>query len=297
MIKSFAQRVRDFMLAPVMQRLGDERIEQVANAAVSQKALLATYRQLHHSQAKPLPFADVGFSAHSQYEEDGILLYIFALIGATNRRCVEICCGDGVECNTANLIIEHGFNGLLVDGDDANIARASDYYGNHRRTRHWPPVITKQWITRDNVNAICTQHGFAGEIDLLSLDIDGVDYWIFQALDAINPRVAVVEFNHLWGPTDAVTVPYRDDFVAEFTEHGSDYAGASLAAFVKLGKQKGYRLVGANAIATNAFFVRNDIACDWLPQIDPASCFDHPRAQFGITKRLPAVKDKPWERV
>jgi len=291
------RRLRDFLLAPVMQRLGDDRIERAANAAVSQKALMASYRQLYHSKAQPLAFADVGFSAHSQYEEDGILLYIFALIGATNRGCVEICCGDGIECNTANLIVEHGWHGLLVDGDDANIARANDYYRNHRRTQHWPPIITKQWITRDNVNDIVEQHGFTGDIDLLSLDIDGVDYWIWKALDRIGPRVVVLEFNHLWGPTEAVTVPYRDDFVAEFTEYGSDYAGASLAAFVKLGRQKGYRLVGSNAIATNAFFVRDDIACDWLPEINPATCFDHPRAQFGMTKRLPAVKDKPWEQV
>lgn len=94
-----------------------------------------------------------------------------------------------------------------------------------------------------------------------------------------------------------MTVPYRDTFVAEFTEYGSDYAGASLLAFVKLSKAKGYRLVGTNAIATNAFFVRSDIQCDWLPEIDIAGCFEHPRAQFGMKQRLPGVKDREWVNV
>jgi hypothetical protein len=82
----------------------------------------------------------------------------------------------------------------------------------------------------------------------------------------------------------SVTVRYRDNFIAEYSQFGSDYAGASLQAFVKLNRQKGYRLVATNAIGTNAFFVRNDIPCDWLPEIDVSTCFDHPRAQFGLTK-------------
>ena len=110
----------------------------------------------------------------------------------------------------------------------------------------------------------------------------------------MSPRVVVLEFNHLWGPEVSVTTPYRDDFVGEFTKYGSDYAGASLAAFIKLGKRKGYRFVGTNEVATNAFFVRNEIECDWLPEVDPATCFGHPRAQFGMQERLPAVKDKEW---
>jgi hypothetical protein len=107
----------------------------------------------------------------------------------------------------------------------------------------------------------------------------------------------VVEFNHLWGPDASVTVPYRDDFVGEFSQYGSDYAGASLKAFVKLGRDKGYRLVGTNAIATNAFFIRDDILCDWLGEIEPPTCFGHPRAKFGMAHRLPNIKNKEWLEV
>lgn len=266
-------------------------------SAVMQKTLSATYKQLHHTKASPLSFGDVGFRAYSQHEEDGILLFVFSLIGTTNKKCVEVCAGDGIECNTANLILNHRWIGLLCDGDERNVRRGKEFYARHPDSRHWPPVMTKEWITRENVNQIIEKHGFSGEIDLLSLDIDGIDYWLWKAIDCISPRVVVLEFNHLWGPDRAVTVPYAADFVAEFTQYGSDYAGASLNAFVKLGKAKNYRLVGTNAIATNAFFVRDDVLCEWLPEVPPAVCFSHPRAEFGMKQRLPKVQNKPWVEV
>ena len=269
-----------------------------ATSAVHQKLLIATYKQLYHSKCPPLTFDDVSFRVHSQHEEDGILLFIFSLIGTTNKRCVEICAGDGIECNTANLIINHRWIGLLCDGNEARVEKAKRFYSANLDTMHWPPTIVKEWFVKDNVNKVVEQNGFVGEIDLLSLDIDGIDYWLWKEMSCISPRVVVLEINHLWGPDVSVSVPYRDNFVAEFTKYGSDYAGASLKAFVKLGKQKGYRLVGTNAIATNAFFVRDDIVCDWLVEIeDLSTCFKHPRAQFGMIHRLPGVKHKDWVQV
>ena len=223
--------------------------------------------------------------------------FIFSLIGTTDKKCVEICSGDGIECNTANLIINHRWIGLLCDGNDKNTNRAKKFYSSHPDTKYWPPTIVTEWITKDNVNEFIEKNGFSGEIDLLSLDLDGIDYWIWKEISVISPRVVVLEFNHLWGPDKSVTVPYDENFVAEFSKYGSDYAGASLQAFVKLSRNKGYRLVGTNAIATNAFFIRDDISCNWLNEIEPSQCFTHPRAIFGMTHRLPMVKDKVWEEV
>lgn len=244
-----------------------------------------------------MAFKDVGFRIFSQNDEDGIILFIFSLIGTTNKRCVEVCAGDGIECNTSNLIINHRWIGLLCDGDDKNMATAKRFYSTNPDTQYWPPATVAEWITKSNINRVISENGFTGEIDLLSLDVDGVDYWLWTEISCISPRVVVLEFNHLWGPGASVSVPYRDDFVAEFTQYGSDYAGASLRAFVNLGKSKGYRLIGTNAISTNAFFLRNDILCDWLPEIDISTCFDHPRAQFGIKFRFPKVKNKDWVEV
>jgi len=295
MIQKVASQIKYRMLLPCLRKL--QAVLSPSTSAVSQKSLGFLYRQLYAQKSPPLSFSEVGFRVQSQQEEDGILLFIFSLIGTTNKRCVEICAGDGIECNTANLIINHGWIGLLCDGNGTNIERARRFYTTHPDTRTWPPAIVKEWLTRSNVNSVIMDHGFQGDIDLLSVDVDGIDYWLWKEISCISPRVVVLEFNHLWGPDIAVTVPYSDDFVAEFTRYGSDYAGASLNAFVKLSSEKGYRLVGTNAIGTNAFFVRNDLSCDWLPEADRSTCFTHPRAQFGMQHRLPGVKNREWLKV
>jgi len=283
------------LLRCILSRLNTEFVSQLPT--VDQKALSVLYSMQFQQKSMPIAFKDVGFRAYSQNEEDGILLFIFSLIGTTNKRCVEISAEDGIECNTANLILNHGWIGLLCDGSKKNTQRATRFYSTHPDTKYWPPTIVNAWITLANVNRVISENGFIGEIDLLSLDIDGIDYWLWKEIHCISPRVIVLEFNHLWGPDASVSVPCRDDFKSESTQYGADYSGASLSAFVKLGRIKGYRLVGTNAIATNAFFVRNDIICDWLPEIDASTCFNHPRAQFGIQCRLPRVKDKDWVEI
>ena len=260
---------------------------------VGQKLLLEGYRSESGSPQRR-SFRDVGFGVYSQHDEDGILLYIFGLIGMNTYRSVEICAGDGIECNTANLLLNHRWTGLLVDGNAENVRRARDFYRTRPETRHWPPDIVQAWLTRENINEVILNAGYSGEIELLSLDVDGVDFWIWEALSVVHPRVVVLEYNHLLGPNVSLSVPYRPDFVAEFTKYGSDYAGASLQAFIGSGRRKGYRFVGTNAIGTNAFFVGNEISPTLLPEADPLEAFNHPRAKFGMSVRYQAIKDKEW---
>lgn len=294
MIRKLASKCRSYLQKQLLQKPSGIFARW---PCADQKVLSVLYQQHYHAKCPPLSFKDVGFRVNSQNEEDGILLFIFSLVGTTTKRCVEMCAGDGIECNTANLIINHRWTGILFDGNERNIEKARQFYSTNQDTKYWPPTIIKQWITQSRVNSLILANGFSGQIDLLSLDMDGVDYWVWKEISCIAPRVVVLEFNHLWGPNPSVTVPYRDDFIAEYSQFGSDYAGASLQAFVKLNRQKGYRLVGTNAIGTNAFFVRNDIPCDWLPEIDVSTCFDHPRVQFGMKYRLPGVRCKAWVEV
>jgi hypothetical protein len=105
---------------------------------------------------------------------------------------------------------------------------------------------------------------FAGPIDLLSLDLDGNDYWIWKALDVISPRVVIAEFNPGWGPERAATMSYNPGYRLDFSNRPYR-CGASLPAFVKLGKKKGYRLVGTHSLIFNAFFVKDGIGEDLLP--------------------------------
>ena len=257
---------------------------------VTQRLLLFRYQEMVRQKA-PLPrLIDAEFRSFSQNGEDGILLYLFSALGFTNRRAVEICAGDGLECNAANLIFNHGFEALLFDGDPDKVAFGNLYYTNNRDTLVSPPLFLQRWITRDNVNALVQEQGFDGPLDLFSLDLDGVDYWIWRALDCIDPRAVVLEYQPIWGPDHAVTVPYRDDFALDHSDTPF-YCGASLAAFVKLAREKGYRLIGCNRQQFNAFFLRNDVGADLFPEVEAASCL------VNVAQDEHDWGDRVWERV
>jgi hypothetical protein len=254
-----------------------------AACRIAQLSLRLQYRQMFRD-ALPLPdFADVEFRCYSQNAEDGILHYLFSLLGTTTRKSVEIGAGDGIECNTANLIVNHGWQGLLVDGDARQIDRGKAFYASCRDTWLSPPTLINSWITAENVNELVTKHGFAGDIDLFSLDLDGTDYWVWDALECVRPRVVVLEFNALGGPVKSLTIPYSPNF---FLDYGSQpyRFGATLTAFVKLGRRKGYRLVGVQSLGYNAFFIRAGIGERLFKERSPEECFEQ-------TARL-----RNWER-
>lgn len=255
------------------------------------------YQELARKR-QPLPaFDEAQFRVFSQNGEDGILLLLFSVLGTTNKRCVEICAGAGIECNSANLIINHGWEGYLFDGDPSNVAEGRRFYARCQDTSTEPPSMIHAWITAENINDLIRQQGVTGEIDLFSLDIDGVDYWVWRALDVISPRVIILEYSCLWGPDDAVTVPYDPDFVATSTADGPNYAGASLAAYVKLAGQKGYRLVGCERYGFNAFFLKDGVGDEFFPEVSVASCLKHRFVRRAHEERLPTVRDLKWIRI
>jgi len=306
MIKQMLRKLFEYQ----KRRLGlndiNERIEQISQRQMSQfnslnqiqqLQLAFQYRNLAHSKSpQELPsLHNVEFRVFSQNGEDGILHYIFSLIGTTNKRCVEICAGDGIECNTANLIVNHGWHGLLFDGQEALLDRGRKFYAQCKETQIWPPKLVSAWITVENVNELIASHGFTGEIDLLSLDMDGMDWWIWKAIETIMPRVVVVEVANWFPPTQAVTVPYRPDFQAIYDKnYGLFYGGASLGAFVALAKKKGYRLIGCHRYAFNIFFMRDNVGQDLFPEISPEECH-HMLTMFIDTKdALARAKEQEW---
>ncbi len=290
------RRIREIIFQPVIIHL-EERNLLLKSQKVSQILLSMKYKELLVLDECLPKFDDIEFRAFSQNGEDGILLYIFSLIGTSNKKCIEICAGDGLQCNTANLIINHGWQGLLFDGSEEKVKRGQKFFERCLDTG-WRPKQVQAWITTENINALIKENGFVGEIDLLSLDIDGNDFWIWKTIDCINPRVIVLEYNVILGPDISVTIPYKADFVAEIEEKGyMNYYGASLSAFVKLGKQKGYRLVGCERYGYNAFFVRDGIGEEVLPEISASTCFDHPVAKCAMEVRRPKILSKRWVEV
>jgi hypothetical protein len=280
-------------------RLSKRKLAKLKQASFSridkaaQILLTLQYRKLGKGEIERASLSEFGFRAFSQHDEDGILLFILSVIGTTNKLFVEIGCGNGVECNTANLTLNHAWHGLLIDGDPRNIEEARAFYDEAQDSKHFPPVCVNARVFPENVNDILRAHGFAGEIDLLSLDIDGFDWWVLKSLDCVSPRVLVIETPTVWGPEDSYTMPYNPDH--RFTD--PDYYGASLLAYVRLGREKGYRLIGCNRYGTNCFFLRNDVGVETFDEIEPASCFESRRAQQSVKSRRPRVTEKEWVEV
>jgi hypothetical protein len=198
------------------------------------------------------------FRLLSQNQEDGILWSLFQQIGTTTKTFVEL--GSGATGgNAAMLAGEFGWTGLLVEGDQGKV----EYAG-----RRFPRATAVcAWITPETVNDLLTQHGYTGEVDLLSVDVDGVDYWVWQAITVCSARLVMLEYNSMFGPDRAVTVPYDPKFNRR--DHRFCYYGASLAAMTQLSASKGYRLVAVEPTGVNAFFLRNDVAPE-IPACDPA---------------------------
>lgn len=272
-------------------------IREDAAGKVSQLILLNQYRQMVESGAALPSFEHVAFRSFSQNGEDGILLFIFGLLGMGGRRAVEICAGDGIQCNTANLIVNHGWNALMFDGNEHLVKMGRAFYAGLGDTFCYPPTIVNDWITRENINDLIQKNGFEGPIDLLSLDLDGVDYWIWDALEVVRPRVVIAEIQCIWGAERAVTVPYQAEFRARFIDKFGVYSGASLPAFVKLARRKGYRLVGVERLGFNAIFIEEGVADDLLPEVDIAMCVNRPFVNWAKRELLPKVATLEWVEV
>ena len=223
-------------------------------------------------------FNATGFKVFSQFEEDGKLLYIFSILGMGKKTFVDLGSNDCVNSNCANLAVHFNWKGLFVDGDKNLIEIGKKFYKKTPNFWSYKPKFVHAFLTKKNVNNIIQTEGFKGEIELLSIDIDGNDYWIWESLEIIQPKVVIIECQLAFGLEEKV-IPYREDF-KEDVRNSNNY-GASALALQKLGKQKGYRLVGANEYGNNLFFIKNGLAEVQLPEVSVESLLQHP---FAIEK-------------
>jgi len=193
---------------------------------------------------------------YSQCGEDGVIERLFERIGVRSRFFVEFGAWDGVHLsNTANLRLHQGWSGLLMEGDPPRATQA----------------VRSEFVTAENVNELFEKYAVPEAFDLLSVDIDGNEYWVWKALTRCRPRVVVIEYNIFFAPDQSQTVRYAADHIWDETT----YHGASLLALQRLGTGKGYTLVYADRWSPNAFFVANE---------------DLPRG----TRELPVVEITPW---
>ncbi|MBZ5605428.1 MAG: hypothetical protein LAO79_24285 [Acidobacteriia bacterium] len=229
----------------------DDRLRDVeaARAGVAELFLRREFPDL---------FADGSqeFSLYSQNGEDGILLSLIARTGAAAKTFVEIGTEDARECNTAILAFLLGWDGLMLEANPLSVDAAKRLAARLLARKKNRLEIRQAMVTAENVNTLIGDAGVHGKTGVLSIDVDGIDYWLWKAVTVIQPRIVVIEYNASFGAERAVTVPYSAEFSCP---PGGYYHGASLRALENLGKQLGYVLAAVESAGVNAFFVREDI--------------------------------------
>jgi hypothetical protein len=233
----------------------------------------------------------LGARIFSQFEEDGLLLYLDAVLELEHRTFVDIGAADGINSNCANLALNMGWHGLFLEGNAKLVARGRKFYQEHPDTQLWPPVFVQAFITRENINHLILDAGFSGPIGIMSIDIDGNDYWVWEAMNAVDPAVMMIETHIEFGMRNIV-VPYDAQHV--YPGKHPDYFSASPVAMVRLAERKGYRLVGANRYGFNLIFVKRDLHEDRVPAVSLESVLRHPR-YFARLDRFEAIKDWKYE--
>ena len=250
---------------------------EAVDVRLAVRAAYLAHRQLV-IERRPLPaLHEVGSSVFSQNDEDGILLFLLAVVGlmAPTGRLIDIGAGDGVfASNSANLLLHLGFHGLLLEGDAQQSEQCRTFYASAPATKQFPPVSTCAFVTRENVDALVSDAGPAGDVDLLSVIVDGNDYWIWDALTVATPSIVLLE-THTEHGDDDVLAPYDPAFDWRLAPPGTPL-GASPVAAVRMAAQKGYRLVGGSRYGYNAFFLRQGVAEDLVPTVPPEALLQHP---------------------
>ncbi len=200
-------------------------------------------------------FRKVGFKVFSQWDEDGIIQYLISKIPIEKRTFIEFGVENYEESNTRFLLLNNHWQGLVLDAsaDDVRYIQTVRIY--------WEFDLQARctWITRDNINSLLAEAGFSDDVGLLSIDIDGNEYWIWEAIQSVRPRIVIVEYSSLFG-LQPISIPYKENFDRTVAHHSTLYYGCSLAALAHLAKKKGYLLLGSNIWGHNAFFVRSDVA-------------------------------------
>ena len=243
--KWLPERVRRFLLSDVVQQLDRSQLLLGQIAA----------REISESQEIDC-LGDVEFRVYSQWGEDGILEWLIRNLPISSHCFVEFGVEDYTESNTRFLVQHRYWKGLVIDCDPENVRAIRD---NSLSWRHDLTAVCS-FVTRDNINRILEENEFTDTTGVLSIDIDGNDYWIWEAIEVIVPDIVVCEYNAVLGDIHPVTIPYQDNFQRTKAHHSNLYWGTSIMALCALALRKGYVLVGSNMAGNNAFFVRRELA-------------------------------------
>ena len=202
---------------------------------------------------------DVAFQVFSQRGEDGVIDYICSKIAIPAKTFIEFGVEDYTESNT-RLLLFNNWKGLVLDSSKRNIRFIKNDF------IYWKYDITAQqcFITTQNINAVIAAYTGDDTPGLLSIDIDGNDYWVWEAITCINPLVVVCEYNAVFGNVHPVSIPYSENFQRQKAHYSCLYFGTSLPALCYLAEKKGYDFIGTTTAGVNAYFVRKDVSAPFI---------------------------------
>ena len=211
------------------------------------------------------------FQIFSQFGDDGIIQYLINNINFLNKKFIEFGVENYEEANTRLLLEKDNWSGLIIDSGKDNIAyiKKQDFYWKYKLS------VECNLITTKNINSIIKNNGFSGDLGVLSIDIDGNDYWIWKEINNVSAAIVVIEYNARFGENLSVTIPYQEKFKRQ--SKNNLYYGASLKALFKLAKEKRYSLICTNKNGNNAYFIRNDLIPvnhSIIKERTPSECFN-----------------------
>lgn len=231
--------------------------------------------QLNLNKSLKTDLFEFEFQVFSQFGDDGIIQWLINYLDIPNKTFVEFGVEKYIESNTRFLLFNDNWRGLVIDGGDENV----NYIKNDVVSYLFNLQSIASFITKDNINELISSRNFQEDLGLLSIDIDGNDYWIWKSLETINPVILISEYNAEFG-LNPWTIPYKEDFVWD-KENGMYYWGTSLTSLCDLADQKGYSFVGCNSHGNNAYFIRNDKLKD-LKKKSPIEGFV--KAKFSLKR-------------
>jgi hypothetical protein len=238
---------------------------QLEEVRINQGRVLSVLN--HHKASQSL--SDYEFKVFSQWGEDGIIQHLIRSIDIKNKTFIEFGVEDFFESNCRFLMLKDDWKGFVIDGSEFNInrLRSSYFFWKHH-------LLAKQaFVTKDNINELLNESEFDQDLGILSIDIDGVDYFVFDSITSYKPRILILEFNPIFGVERKITIPYSADFNRTKAHYSNLYFGASLAAMTYLAEKKGYGLVGTASAGGNAFFVREDLLNERVQRLTAAQAY------------------------
>ena len=263
-MKKIIKLILKFLFGKILLKINLKNLEKKEKNILLNEKLIINGRK-----AASTNINDYEFSAFSQWGEDGILNHLINNLNIKSKSFIEFGVENYLESNTRFILQNNNWSGLILDNDEKNIREIQSHY------YYWKHDLKAKYahITAENINQIIQENTSEKNLGILSIDVDGNDYWIWKNINVVDAQIVVIEYNSRFGKDKSVTIPYDPNFERKKSHPSMIYYGASLKALCKLAELKNLKLVGTNIAGNNAFFVKENLLNDQIQETTIEKCF------------------------